>query len=93
MLLVALLAGVAARGAADRQVGAHARQEAGRAQGAGHRGAAAARLRREPAALADAYGARTLLAVGVVGVAWCLFDRPWRQGWHDKAARTFVAAG
>ncbi|MFI0720072.1 RDD family protein [Streptomyces sp. NPDC021224] len=31
------------------------------------------------------------LAVGVVGVAWALFDRPWRQGWHDKAARTFVA--
>ena len=32
-----------------------------------------------------------LLAVGVVGVAWCLFDRPWKQCWHDKAARTFVA--
>jgi hypothetical protein len=27
-----------------------------------------------------------------VGVAWCLFDRPWRQCWHDKAAHTFVAA-
>ncbi|MEE4542193.1 RDD family protein [Streptomyces sp. V4-01] len=33
-----------------------------------------------------------LLLVGVVGVAWCLFDRPWKQCWHDKAARTFVAA-
>ncbi|SHK91789.1 RDD family protein [Actinacidiphila paucisporea] len=33
-----------------------------------------------------------VLAVGAVGVAWCVFDRPWRQGWHDKAARTFVAA-
>ncbi|MEU2437608.1 RDD family protein [Streptomyces rubradiris] len=32
-----------------------------------------------------------LLVVGVVGVLWCLFDRPWRQCWHDKAARTFVA--
>ncbi|MDN3263337.1 RDD family protein [Streptomyces sp. CSDS2] len=32
-----------------------------------------------------------LLVVGVVGVLWCLFDRPWRQCWHDKAAHTFVA--
>ncbi|MET9447238.1 RDD family protein [Streptomyces cinerochromogenes] len=32
-----------------------------------------------------------LLVVGIVGVLWCLFDRPWRQCWHDKAARTFVA--
>lgn len=32
-----------------------------------------------------------LLAVGVVSAAWCLFDRPWKQCWHDKAARTFVA--
>ncbi|MFD8232789.1 RDD family protein, partial [Streptomyces sp. NPDC059696] len=32
-----------------------------------------------------------LLVVGIVGVAWCLFDRPWRQCWHDKAAHTFVA--
>lgn len=31
------------------------------------------------------------LVVGVAGLAWCLFDRPWRQCWHDKAARTFVA--
>jgi uncharacterized RDD family membrane protein YckC len=33
-----------------------------------------------------------LLVVGVVGLAWCLFDRPWKQCWHDKAAHTFVAA-
>ncbi|MGW2861629.1 RDD family protein [Streptomyces sp. NPDC001205] len=39
------------------------------------------------------YGVLGLLAVGVVNVAWCLFDRPWRQCWHDKAARTFVAQG
>lgn len=32
-----------------------------------------------------------VFVVGAVGVAWCVFDRPWRQGWHDKAARTFVA--
>lgn len=32
-----------------------------------------------------------VLVVGVVGLAWCVFDRPWRQCWHDKAARTFVA--
>ncbi|GGS47496.1 RDD family protein [Streptomyces cinerochromogenes] len=32
-----------------------------------------------------------LLVVGIVGVLWCLFDRPWRQCWHDKAAHTFVA--
>ncbi|QDY76943.1 RDD family protein [Streptomyces qinzhouensis] len=31
-----------------------------------------------------------LIAVGVVNAAWCLFDRPWRQCWHDKAARTYV---
>lgn len=37
------------------------------------------------------YGVLGVLAVGVVNVAWCLFDRPWRQCWHDKAARTFVA--
>ncbi len=38
------------------------------------------------------YSVTGLLGIGVVGVAWCLFDRPWRQCWHDKAARTFVAA-
>ncbi|WP_078607072.1 RDD family protein [Streptomyces flavidovirens] len=37
------------------------------------------------------YGLLGVLAIGVVNAAWCLFDRPWRQCWHDKAARTFVA--
>ncbi|MER6476034.1 RDD family protein, partial [Streptomyces filamentosus] len=32
-----------------------------------------------------------LLVIGVLNVLWCVFDRPWRQCWHDKAARTFVA--
>ncbi|MEV5957807.1 RDD family protein [Streptomyces sp. NPDC051987] len=32
-----------------------------------------------------------LLGIGIVGVAWCLVDRPWHQCWHDKAAHTFVA--
>ncbi|WSX42417.1 RDD family protein [Streptomyces sp. NBC_00963] len=39
------------------------------------------------------YGVLGMLVVGVVNVLWCLFDRPWRQCLHDKAARTFVAAG
>ncbi|WP_406139564.1 RDD family protein [Streptomyces sp. NBC_01089] len=39
------------------------------------------------------YGVLGLLVVGIVNVLWCLFDRPWRQCLHDKAARTFVAAG
>ncbi|MFD1661977.1 RDD family protein [Streptomyces caeni] len=38
-----------------------------------------------------AYSVPGLLVVGVVGVLWCLFDRPWHQCWHDKAAHTFVA--
>ncbi|CAL9427330.1 hypothetical protein SUDANB37_01991 [Streptomyces sp. enrichment culture] len=38
------------------------------------------------------YGVLGLAAIGVLNVAWCLFDRPWRQCWHDKAAGTFVAA-
>ncbi|MFH0518789.1 RDD family protein [Streptomyces sp. M41] len=37
------------------------------------------------------YSVPGLLVIGVVGVLWCLFDRPWHQCWHDKAARTFVA--
>ncbi|MFE6549025.1 RDD family protein [Streptomyces sp. NPDC057746] len=37
------------------------------------------------------YSVPGLLVVGVVGVLWCVFDRPWRQCWHDKAAHTFVA--
>ncbi|WP_371660278.1 RDD family protein [Streptomyces sp. NBC_00280] len=37
------------------------------------------------------YAVPGLLGIGIVGVLWCLFDRPWRQCWHDKAAHTFVA--
>ncbi|MFD3995873.1 RDD family protein [Streptomyces sp. NPDC058583] len=37
------------------------------------------------------YSVLGLLAIGVFNVLWCLVDRPWRQCWHDKAARTFVA--
>jgi len=37
------------------------------------------------------YSVPGLLGVGVVAVLWCLFDKPWRQCWHDKAAHTFVA--
>ncbi|MFC4500399.1 MULTISPECIES: RDD family protein [Streptomyces] len=37
------------------------------------------------------YSVPGLLAIGVVGVVWGLFDRPWRQCWHDKVAHTFVA--
>ncbi|MFJ7048914.1 RDD family protein [Streptomyces sp. NPDC101112] len=32
-----------------------------------------------------------LLGIGVIGVLWCVIDKPWRQCWHDKAAHTFVA--
>ncbi|WP_079155477.1 RDD family protein [Streptomyces ambofaciens] len=37
------------------------------------------------------YSVPGVLVVGLVGVVWCLFDRPWHQCWHDKAAGTFVA--
>ncbi|MBC2907609.1 RDD family protein [Streptomyces cupreus] len=37
------------------------------------------------------YSVPGLLVIGVVGILWCLFDKPWRQCWHDKAAGTFVA--
>jgi uncharacterized RDD family membrane protein YckC len=37
------------------------------------------------------YSVLGLLVIGVFNVLWCLFDRPWRQCWHDKSARTFVA--
>ncbi|MFD7279132.1 RDD family protein [Streptomyces sp. NPDC059862] len=37
------------------------------------------------------YSVPGLLCVGLIGVLWCLFDKPWRQCWHDKAAHTFVA--
>ncbi|MFE6229253.1 RDD family protein [Streptomyces sp. NPDC057854] len=32
-----------------------------------------------------------VLVIGVLNALWCVFDRPWRQCWHDKAAGTFVA--
>ncbi|GHF25799.1 RDD family protein [Streptomyces griseoluteus] len=37
------------------------------------------------------YSLPGVLGIGVIGVLWGLFDRPWRQCWHDKAAHTFVA--
>ncbi|MEU0391245.1 RDD family protein [Streptomyces sp. NPDC006208] len=37
------------------------------------------------------YSVLGLLVIGVVNVLWCLFDRPWRQCWHDKTAHTFVS--
>jgi uncharacterized RDD family membrane protein YckC len=37
------------------------------------------------------YSVPGVLVIGVAGVVWGLFDRPWRQCWHDKAAHTFVA--
>ncbi|MFF3289790.1 RDD family protein [Streptomyces sp. NPDC003023] len=36
------------------------------------------------------YSVLGVLVIGVFNVLWCLFDRPWRQCWHDKAAHTFV---
>jgi uncharacterized RDD family membrane protein YckC len=36
------------------------------------------------------YSVLGILVVGLLNVLWCLFDRPWRQCWHDKAAHTFV---
>ncbi|WP_330113789.1 RDD family protein [Streptomyces sp. MUM 178J] len=36
------------------------------------------------------YSLLGVLAIGLLNVLWCLFDRPWRQCWHDKAAHTFV---
>ncbi|MEU6844819.1 RDD family protein [Streptomyces sp. NPDC046716] len=38
-----------------------------------------------------AYSVPGVLVIGVLGVLWGAFDRPWRQCLHDKAARTFVA--
>ncbi|MFJ2773314.1 RDD family protein [Streptomyces sp. NPDC087300] len=37
------------------------------------------------------YSVPGVLVIGLVGVLWCLFDKPWKQCWHDKAANTFVA--
>ncbi|MGW7575384.1 RDD family protein, partial [Streptomyces sp. NPDC054765] len=39
------------------------------------------------------YSVLGVLVVGVLNVIWCVFDKPWRQCWHDKVARTFVASG
>ncbi|WP_267245996.1 RDD family protein [Streptomyces sp. PR69] len=36
------------------------------------------------------YSLLGVLVIGLLNVLWCLFDRPWRQCWHDKAAHTFV---
>ncbi|WP_329533943.1 RDD family protein [Streptomyces sp. NBC_01450] len=38
------------------------------------------------------YAVPGVLVIGAIGVLWCVFDKPWRQCWHDKAAHTFVAA-
>ncbi|MFF2813293.1 RDD family protein [Streptomyces sp. NPDC058000] len=38
------------------------------------------------------YGVLGVVVVGVVNALWCLIDQPWRQCWHDKVARTFVAS-
>ncbi|MFE6890249.1 RDD family protein [Streptomyces sp. NPDC057694] len=38
-----------------------------------------------------AYSVPGVLVIGVLGVLWGAFDRPWRQCLHDKLARTFVA--
>ncbi|MET8470481.1 RDD family protein [Streptomyces sp. NPDC006422] len=38
------------------------------------------------------YSVPTVFAVGLLGILWGAFDRPWRQCLHDKAAGTFVAA-
>ncbi|WP_107393535.1 RDD family protein, partial [Streptomyces abyssalis] len=37
------------------------------------------------------YGVLSALVIGVLNVLWCVFDRPWRQCWHDKLAGTFVS--
>ncbi|MEU9113480.1 RDD family protein [Streptomyces sp. NPDC048483] len=37
------------------------------------------------------YSVLGVLAIGILNAVWCVFDRPWRQCWHDKIARTFVA--
>ncbi|MDT0267872.1 RDD family protein [Streptomyces sp. DSM 44915] len=37
------------------------------------------------------YNSLSLVLVGIVNMILATRDQPWRQGWHDKAARTFVA--
>ncbi|WP_052848346.1 RDD family protein [Streptomyces avicenniae] len=37
------------------------------------------------------FNASALFVVGVVSLVMGARDKPWRQAWHDKAAKTFVA--
>lgn len=37
------------------------------------------------------HGVLSVVVIGVLNVLWCVFDRPWRQCWHDKLAGTFVS--
>ncbi|KAB8161426.1 RDD family protein [Streptomyces sp. 3MP-14] len=37
------------------------------------------------------YNLLSLVLVGIVNMILAVRDQPWRQGWHDKAAHTFVA--
>ncbi|WP_345025790.1 RDD family protein, partial [Streptomyces sedi] len=37
------------------------------------------------------YNLLSVVLVGIVNMILAVRDRPWRQGWHDKAAKTFVA--
>ncbi|MBT2540020.1 RDD family protein, partial [Streptomyces sp. ISL-44] len=51
---------------------------------------AAATLR--PPTVGAALGRWLVFAfLGLPGSLWCLVDRPRRRGWHDKAAKTYVA--
>jgi uncharacterized RDD family membrane protein YckC len=38
------------------------------------------------------YNLLAVFVVGVINVLLGVRDRPWRQGWHDKAAHTFVGS-
>jgi uncharacterized RDD family membrane protein YckC len=37
------------------------------------------------------FGVPGLLVIGAIGLVQGALDAPWRQAWHDRAARTFVA--
>ncbi|WP_265590236.1 RDD family protein [Streptomyces profundus] len=37
------------------------------------------------------YNLLVVVLAGIVNMILAVRDRPWRQGWHDKAAKTFVA--
>lgn len=37
------------------------------------------------------FGVPGLLVIGAIGLIQGALDAPWRQAWHDRAARTFVA--